>query len=123
MKLKPRRIHQKTVHDASLMHPTSAYAPYGLVKESKTLVFHADAPKLITGRACRNNVSRAPNKQHRKMRDAQLKLERNPNDSSLRASVAGLKRHLGLLDDKNRDQHRSDARQILKGRYARPRVD
>lgn len=87
-----------------------------IIKESKTRVFRADAPKLITGRACRNNVSRAPNKQHRKMRDAQLKLESNPNDPSLRASVAGLKRHLGLLDDKNREQHRSEARQILKGR-------
>ena len=85
------------------------------VKESKTRVFHADAPKLITGRACRNSVSRAPNKQHRRMRDAQLKLARNPNDPGLRASVAGLMRHLGLLDDKNRDLHRREARLILKG--------
>ena len=42
MKLKPRRIHQKTVHDASLMHPTSAYAPYGL---ARTPLLHWRSPQ------------------------------------------------------------------------------
>ena len=86
------------------------------LKESKTRVFHADAPKLVTGRACRNGVSRAPNKQHRKTRDAQTQLELNPSDPSLRASVAGLKRHLALLDDAKRDQHRSEAARLMQGR-------
>ena len=86
------------------------------LKDSKTRVFRADAAKLITGRACRNGVSRAPNKQHRKMREAQARLEQNPNDPTLRASVAGLKRHLALLDDEKRDQHRTDASRISKGR-------
>lgn len=84
------------------------------VKETKTRVFHADAPKLVTGRACRNGVSRAPNKQHRKMRAAQTQLELNPHDPSLRASVAGQKRHLALLDDANRDRHRAEAAQLAK---------
>lgn len=85
------------------------------VKETKTRVFHADAPKLVTGRACRNGVSRAPNKQHRKMRAAQTRLELNPSDPSLRASVAGQKRHLALLDDANRDKHRAEAARLTKG--------
>jgi RNA-directed DNA polymerase len=85
------------------------------LKEAKTRVFRADAAKLITGRACRNGVSRAPNKQHRKMREAQAKLEQNPADSTLRASVAGLKRHLALLDDKDRARHRAEASRISKG--------
>ncbi|AXI83231.1 RNA-directed DNA polymerase [Xylella taiwanensis] len=84
------------------------------LKDSKTRVFRADAAKLITGRACRNGVSRAPNKQHRKMREAQAQLEQNPHDLTLRASVAGLKRHLALLDDVKRDQHRADASRISK---------
>ena len=86
-----------------------------MAKESKTRVFHADAPKLVTGRACRNGVSRAPNKQHRKMRAAQAQLELNPGDSSLRASVAGHKRHLALLDDAHRDRHRAEAARLTKG--------
>lgn len=85
------------------------------VKETKTRLFHADAPKLVTGRACRNGVSRAPNRQHRKMRTAQTQLERNPSDPTLRASVAGQKRHLALLDDVNRDKHRIEAKRLIKG--------
>lgn len=84
------------------------------VKETKTRVFHADAPKLVTGRAFRNGVSRAPNKQHRKMRAAQAKLELNPNDHSLRASIAGQKRHLALLDDQNCDKHRAEAARLMR---------
>lgn len=84
------------------------------VKEAKTRVFHADAPKLVTGRASRNGVSRAPNKQHRKMRAAQTKLELNPSDPSLKASVVGLKRHLALLDEAKRDQHRAEATRLTK---------
>lgn len=84
------------------------------LKDSKTRVFRANAPKLITGRAFRNGVSRAPNKQHRKMRDAQAQLEQNPDDPTLRASVAGLKRHLALLDDVKRDQLRAEAAKITK---------
>lgn len=84
------------------------------LKDSKTRVFPANASKLITGRAFRNGVSRAPNKQHRKMREAQAKLEQNPNDPRLRASVAGLKRHLALLDDVKRDQHRAEAARITE---------
>ena len=86
------------------------------VKETKTRVFHADAPKLVTGRASRNGVSRAPNKQHRKMRAAQAQLELNPSDPSLKASVAGLKRHLALLDDARRDRHHAEAARLTKGR-------
>ena len=89
------------------------------LKETKTRVFRADAAKLITGRACRNGVSRAPNKQHRKMRDAKALLELNPNDPALRASVAGLTRHLALLDDAKRSAHRITASRIAKG--GRPR--
>ena len=84
------------------------------VKETKTRVFHAQAPKLVTGRASRNGVSRAPNKQHHKMRTTQALLEKNPDDASLRASVAGLKRHLALLDDTNRDRHREEAARLAK---------
>lgn len=91
------------------------------LKETKTRVFRAHAPKLITGRACRHGVSRAPNKQHRKMRDAQALLELNPNDPSLRNSVAGLKRHLALLDEVKHDRYSADASRITQGKrtYAR----
>lgn len=85
------------------------------LKETKTRLFHADAPKLVTGRACRNGVSRAPNKQHQKMRTSLRRLELNPHDPSLRASVAGQKRHLALLDDTNRDRHRAEATRLMKG--------
>ena len=89
------------------------------VKETKTRVFHADASKLVTGRACRNGGSRAPNKQHRKMRSAQTQLELNPGDPNLKASVAGLKRHLALLDDAKRDQHRAEAARLTKTNHRR----
>lgn len=87
----------------------------GLVlKEAKTRVFRADAPKLVTGRACRNGVSRAPNKQHLKARTAQSQLELNPGDAGLRASIAGQKRHLALLDDANRATYRAAAARLAK---------
>lgn len=86
------------------------------VKASKTKVFRADRPKLITGRAGRNGVSRAPNKQHKKMREAQALLDANPNDATLRASVAGRKRHLALLDEKNAARHRIEAAMVAKGK-------
>lgn len=86
------------------------------VKDTKTRVFHADAPKLVTGRACRNGMSRAPNKQHRKMRAAQAQLELNPGDPFLKASVTGLKRHLALLDDAKRDLHLAEAARLTRGR-------
>jgi len=84
------------------------------LKETKTRVFHAGAPKLVTGRAFRNGVSRAPNKQHRKTREAQSQLELNPNDPSLKASVAGLKRHLALLDEEKRELHRAEAARLTR---------
>lgn len=86
------------------------------VKESKTRVFRAHAPKLVTGRASRNGVSRAPNKQHRKMRLAQASLELNPTDPTLRASVAGQLRHIALLDQANRERRRAEAARILDKR-------
>lgn len=84
------------------------------LNETKTRVFRADAAKLITGRAFRNGVSRAPNKQHLKMRNAQAQLEQDPNDPTLRASVVGLKHHLALLDDVKREKHRAEAARITK---------
>jgi hypothetical protein len=86
------------------------------VKETKTRVFHADAAKLVTGRACRHGVSRAPNKQHRKMRLAQAQLELNPDDLSLLASVAGQKRHLALLDEARREEYRAQAAKLTRRR-------
>lgn len=84
------------------------------IKESKTRVFHVDQPRVITGRAGRWGVSRAPNKQHKKMRQAKALLQANPNDPTLRASVAGLKRHLALLDDEKRNQYRTEAAKVAK---------
>jgi RNA-directed DNA polymerase len=83
------------------------------LKKSKTRLFHADAAKLITGRAFRNGISRAPNKQHQKTREAQEQLRSNPSDKYLKAKVAGLKRHLALLDEERRDQHRAEAAEIV----------
>lgn len=84
------------------------------LKETKTRVFHADGPKVVTGRAFRNGLSRAPNRQHQKMRDAQTRLQLNPSDPSLMASVAGHKRHLALLDEESRDKYRSEAANVVK---------
>lgn len=86
-----------------------------VVKETKTRVFHAESAKVVTGRAWRYGISRAPNKQHRKMRDAEFRLQGNPGDSGLRNSVAGLRRHLALLDVANRDHHREEAMRIARG--------
>jgi hypothetical protein len=84
------------------------------VKETKSRVFRAHGPKLVTGRAYRGGVSRAPNKQHQKMRAAQAQLEATPEDLGLKARVAGLTRHLALLDDANREHHRAKAAQLMK---------
>lgn len=87
------------------------------IKDSKTRVFRAGAPKLVTGRAARNGQSRAPNKQHLKMHQAKVLLDNNPDNKLLRASVAGLKRHLALLDDVKREVLRSEAAEISKSKH------
>lgn len=93
------------------------------LKESKSRVFRAKSAKLVTGRAFRNGISRAPNKQHRKMRDAQALLESNPNDSNIRESLTGLKQHLALLDDAKRDHHRAEAaRTTRRKRRSTPQI-
>jgi RNA-directed DNA polymerase len=89
--------------------------PVGLsLKETKTRVFRAQKAKVVTGRAFRNGVSRAPNKQHLKMRDAAIALHQNPTDATLKASLAGRKRHLALLDQSLREVLRAGARELLK---------
>lgn len=84
------------------------------LKVEKSRVFSKDAPKLVTGRAFRHGVSRAPNQQHLKMRNARKDLARDPSSSALRSTLVGRHRHLALLDEANSEAHRTKARRITK---------
>lgn len=82
------------------------------VKAAKTRLFKASDAKLATGRAFRNGISRAPNKQHRKAKNALDQLKASPGDLSLRLSAQGRLRHLALLDDVNRTELRASAKSL-----------
>lgn len=82
------------------------------VKRSKTRIFRASSAKMVTGRAFRNGISRAPNRQHRKLRAALDALRAAPNDASLRSSVQGRLRHLSLLDAYRAPTYRAAAKAL-----------
>lgn len=84
------------------------------VKRSKTRLFSADAAKVVTGRAFRHGFSRAPNRQHRKMRAALDALRAAPGDASLRSSAQGRLRHLALLDVRRASTYRAAAKALAQ---------
>jgi len=79
------------------------------VNDRKTRLFPSTSAKVVTGRAFRNGESRAPNTQHRKLREAMKLLKLTPGDKSLTGSVVGRLRHLALLDTANASALRSAA--------------
>lgn len=79
------------------------------VNPAKTRTFRARSPKVITGRALCNGVSRAPHRQHLKMRLALAAARSMPLDDHLRSSAVGRMRHVALLDDDRRGAMRAAA--------------
>lgn len=69
------------------------------LKQEKSRVYPADAPKLITGRAMRYGESRAPNSKHQKMVDARKRCAEFPKYASAYRSLAGSLRHIAMLDE------------------------
>lgn len=84
------------------------------INPAKTRMFRARKPKVITGRALRNGVSRAPNRQHLKMRLALAAARAVPMNDQLRASAVGRMRHVALLDDERRGLMRAAASLFAK---------
>lgn len=77
----------------------SALARYGFqVKAAKSRIYRARQCKVITGRAIKRGVSRAPNAKHYKLRMAIAAARREPHNPGLLRTVAGLADHLALLD-------------------------
>lgn len=84
------------------------------INHAKTRTFRARKPKVITGRALCNGVSRAPHRQHLKMRLALAAARSVPTDDLLRSSAVGRMRHVALLDDERRVPMRVAASQFAK---------
>lgn len=84
------------------------------LKEEKSRVYRADAPKVVTGRAMRHGESRAPNSQHRKMVAARQRCTQSPHDASALRSLAGSMRHIALLDPTRQSTLRDGARDVTR---------
>jgi len=75
------------------------FARYGFqISSDKSRVYPARSPRLITGRVIRDGVSRAPNKQHRRMYDAaQIVASGEATPADMRSAIGKLQ-HVALLD-------------------------
>jgi hypothetical protein len=82
------------------------------VKREKTRVFRASRAKLITGRVLHQGLSRAPNRQHQKMKSALDASRAAPKDIALKASAVGRVRHVALLDNARRMSMRAKAKKL-----------
>ncbi|MBB6241252.1 reverse transcriptase family protein [Rhodanobacter sp. MP1X3] len=82
------------------------------VKRSKTKIFRASRARLITGRVLYGGQSRAPSRQHQKMKAAIEASNALPKDKALKASAIGRVRHVALLDDVRRDGMRATAKRL-----------
>ncbi len=80
------------------------------IKRTKTRLFLAKRPCLITGRVLQNGQSRAPNRQHQKMKAAIDLMHAFPKDKSIKASAIGRVHHVALLDDARRLDMRAAAK-------------
>ncbi|WP_197076446.1 reverse transcriptase family protein [Luteimonas sp. FCS-9] len=85
------------------------------IKAKKTRLFHADQPKLVTGVAWRNGIKRAPNAQHKLMREALLVLQRAPREPGHYRTAIGRVQHIAMLDDVRGPQLRKKARELRVG--------
>ncbi|WP_216844717.1 reverse transcriptase family protein [Rhodanobacter sp. L36] len=86
------------------------------INRPKTRLFLASAARLITGRVIFNGQSRAPNRQHQKMKAALDASKAFPKDAVLKASAIGRIRHVALLDDARRNDMRADAKRLVPPR-------
>lgn len=83
-----------------------------VVKREKTRIFRATRAKLITGRVLHEGQSRAPSRQHQKMKLALEASRAAPKDQSLKASAVGRLHHVALLDDARRTSMRAKAKEL-----------
>jgi RNA-directed DNA polymerase len=82
------------------------------INRPKTRLFRASGARLITGRVLLAGQSRAPNRQHQKMKAAMDASRAYPQDSVLKASAIGRIRHVALLDDARREGMRAAAKRL-----------
>lgn len=88
-------------------------AKYGFrVSKGKSRIYRAEKPKQITGRVVRSGVSRAPNKQHLKMRDATRLAESNEATKKDIRSAIGKLQHVGLLDKQRAEKLKQRAQKM-----------
>jgi RNA-directed DNA polymerase len=84
------------------------------LKQEKSRVYKASAPKVITGRAMRYGTSRAPNAQHKKLVDARQRCSDSPLEAAGYRSLAGTLRHIALLDEGRRTALRDRASDMVR---------
>lgn len=81
-----------------------------IIKKSKTRLFPAKSAKVVTGRAFRDGVSRAPNKQHLKAKEIIEQHRASPESSELIAKMQGRFRHIAQLDIARKQSYLAAAR-------------
>jgi Reverse transcriptase (RNA-dependent DNA polymerase) len=81
-------------------------------KKEKTKVFRKEQAKIVTGRAFRDGVSRAPNRSHLAMRDAIMESQANAHDVKKKRSAVGKLDYVGMLDDKRGVELKEKAQKI-----------
>jgi hypothetical protein len=83
-------------------------------KRKKSKIFPKSKPKLVTGRAFRWGVSRAPNRSHHGMRDAIASVTMNDEDVKKKRSAIGKIEHVGMLDEQRSEHLKAIAKRLRK---------
>ena len=92
---------------------SSTLARFGFQsKASKEKLFRKNQAKVVTGRAFRNGVSRAPNRSHKALRDALSEYQINSSDVKIKRSAVGKLEHVGMLDELRRDRLKEEAKKM-----------
>ena len=81
-------------------------------KKSKSKIFCKDQAKVVTGRAFRNGISRAPNRSHLRMRDALSDSQASVNNLKKKRSAIGKLEHVSMLDEERGEQFKEKAKKM-----------
>ncbi|PPT92505.1 hypothetical protein XaraCFBP7407_19695 [Xanthomonas arboricola pv. arracaciae] len=81
-------------------------------KEQKAKLFRKREAKVVTGRAFRDGVSRAPNKKHKELHESMRQLREHKATVKERRAAVGQLENVGLLDEKRGALLKAEAKKL-----------
>lgn len=81
-------------------------------REQKAKLFRKRGAKVVTGRAFRDGVSRAPNKKHRELHETMCQIREHNTTVKVRRAAVGQLENVGLLDEKRGALLKAEAKKM-----------